>query len=225
MNSFFLFFSTFMQLNLKHIVRRDILIYPGYVPESGVTYKVFHYGLRFTVGNWSFDKADWRNTDMVNTCWAKFPEPPQPSNLTAMDEKALQRDLLSIECGRTLNRALQLHHEQRNCPLYSITNSQPALFGGKVDEKKEVVYGISKLPISKASSNISLHHGSKFLDRSLRIWMVGIWALSVIGFLVVISMVLSRRKVDNSRTKKTRKRNPYTAVSVKHYDTDSSLEA
>lgn len=219
MNSFLLFFSTFMQLNLKHIVRRDILIYPGYVPESGVSYKVFHYGLRFTVGNWSFDKADWRNTDMVNTCWAKFPEPPHPSNLTAMDEEALQRDLLSIECGRTLNRALQLHHEQRKCPLYSIT------LGGKVDEKKEIVYEISKLHISEASSNISLIHGSNILDRSLRIWMVGIWALSVIGFLVVISMVLSRRKVENSRTKMSRKKNHYTGISVKHYDTDSSSEA
>lgn len=225
MNSFLIFFLTFMQLNLKHIVRRDILIYPGYVPEPGVSYKVFHYGLRFTVGNWSFDKADWRNTDMVNTCWAKFPEPPHPSNVTSMDEKALQRDLLSIECGRTLNRALQLHHEQRKCPLYSITSSQPALFGEKVDEKKEIVHGISKVPISEASSNISLLHGSKILDRSLRIWMVGIWALSVIGFLVVISMVFSRRKVENSRAKMTRKRNPYTGVSVKHYDTDSSAEA
>ncbi|XP_020584334.1 peptidyl serine alpha-galactosyltransferase [Phalaenopsis equestris] len=206
------------ELNLKHIVRRDILIYPGYVPERGVNYKVFHYGLRFTVANWSFDKADWRITDMVNTCWAKFPEPPHPSNLTTSDEKALQRDLLSIECGQALNRALQFHHDRRKCSLYSITNSQPALLDGKVDQK-DIVYGMSKLPVSKAASNISLLHGSKFLDRSLKIWMIGIWALSVIGFLAVISMLFSRGKVDISRTKINRKRNS------KHYDTESSSEA
>ncbi|KAI0511926.1 hypothetical protein KFK09_012560 [Dendrobium nobile] len=213
------------ELNLKHIVRRDILIYPGYVPDPGVNYKVFHYGLRFTVGNWSFDKADWRTTDVVNTCWAKFPEPPpHPSDLTTMDEKALQRDLLSIECGQALNRALQLHHERRKCPLYSIKNSQPALLDGKIDEKKKIVYRKSKLPVSEAS-NISFLHGSKFLDRSLRIWMIGIWALSVVGFLVAISMVLSKRKVEITRSKKTRKKNPYTGVSVKNYDTESSSEA
>ncbi|KAH0461096.1 hypothetical protein IEQ34_008671 [Dendrobium chrysotoxum] len=223
----FAFITTLLHflLNLKHIVRRDILIYPGYVPDPGVNYKVFHYGLRFTVGNWSFDKADWRTTDVVNTCWAKFPEPPShPSDLTTMDEKALQRDLLSIECGQALNRALQLHHGRRKCPLYSIKNSQPALLDGKIDEKKEIVYRTSKLPVSEAS-NISLLHGSNILDRSLRIWMIGIWALSVVGFLVAISMILSKRKVEITRSKKTRKKNPYTGVSVKHYDTESSSEA
>lgn len=53
---------------------------------------------------------------MVNKCWAKFPDPPDPSSLDQTDNNALQRDLLSIECATTLNEALRLHHERRKCP-------------------------------------------------------------------------------------------------------------
>lgn len=104
-----------MQLNLRHIINSEILIYPGYVPQPGVKYRVFHYGLEFRVGNWSFDKANWRTVDVVNKCWSKFPDPPDPSMLGRTDENTLQRDLLSIECAKTLNKALLLHHERRNC--------------------------------------------------------------------------------------------------------------
>lgn len=104
-----------MQLNLRHIINSEILIYPGYVPQPGVKYRVFHYGLEFRVGNWSFDKANWRTVDVVNKCWSKFPDPPDPSMLVRTDENTLQRDLLSIECAKTLNKALLLHHERRNC--------------------------------------------------------------------------------------------------------------
>ncbi|KAJ0571334.1 putative glycosyltransferase HPAT/SRGT1 [Helianthus annuus] len=54
------------ELKLHHVISNKILIYPGYVPEPDVNYRVFHYGLEFSVGNWSFDKANWRTTDMVN---------------------------------------------------------------------------------------------------------------------------------------------------------------
>ncbi|KAI8554682.1 hypothetical protein RHMOL_Rhmol05G0117500 [Rhododendron molle] len=103
------------ELNLRHIINGEILIYPGYVPQPGVKYRVFHYGLEFRVGNWSFDKANWRTVDVVNKCWSKFPDPPDPSMLDRTDENTLQRDLLSIECAKTLNKALLLHHERRNC--------------------------------------------------------------------------------------------------------------
>ncbi|MFS7985079.1 hypothetical protein Hanom_Chr11g00994201 [Helianthus anomalus] len=96
-------------------IQQDIIIYPWYVPEPGVNYRVFHYGLEFSVGNWSFDKAKWRITDMVNRCWAKFPDPPDPSEADQTNVDTLQRDLLSIECGKTLNEALVLHHESRGC--------------------------------------------------------------------------------------------------------------
>lgn len=104
-----------VQLNLRHIINGEILIYPGYVPQPGVMYRVFHYGLEFRVGNWSFDKANWRTVDVVNKCWSKFPDPPDPSMLDRTDENTLQRDLLSVECAKTLNKALLLHHERRNC--------------------------------------------------------------------------------------------------------------
>lgn len=104
-----------VQLDLRHIINSEILIYPGYVPQPGVKYRVFHYGLEFRVGNWSFDKANWRTVDVVNKCWSKFPDPPNPSTLDRTDENKLQRDLLSIECADTLNKALLLHHEKRKC--------------------------------------------------------------------------------------------------------------
>ncbi|KAM3328544.1 peptidyl serine alpha-galactosyltransferase [Capsicum galapagoense] len=104
------------ELNLRHVISDKILIYPGYVPAPDVKYRVFHYGLEYRVGNWSFDKANWRHTDLVNKCWAKFPDPPDPSSLDQTDNNALQRDLLSIECATTLNEALRLHHERRKCP-------------------------------------------------------------------------------------------------------------
>ncbi|TMW93938.1 hypothetical protein EJD97_010959 [Solanum chilense] len=104
------------ELNLRHVISDEILIYPGYVPKPGVNYRVFHYGLEYRVGKWSFDKANWRHTDLVNKCWAKFPDPPDPSSLDQTDNNSLQRDLLSIECATTLNEALRLHHERRKCP-------------------------------------------------------------------------------------------------------------
>ncbi|KAL7105501.1 hypothetical protein ACP275_07G049500 [Erythranthe tilingii] len=104
------------EMNLRHVISKDMLIYPGYNPVPGVNYRVFHYGLEFRVGNWSFDKAKWRRMDIVDKCWAKFPDPPDPSTLKRADEDSFQRDLLSIECGKALNEALQSHYERRKCP-------------------------------------------------------------------------------------------------------------
>lgn len=200
------------ELNLKHIVKRDILIYPGYIPEPGFRYKVFHYGLRFDVGNWSFDKADWRDVDMVNSCWAKFPEPPDPSSLSMEDENILQRDLLSIECGRALNRALYLHHKRRNCPpLNAINNSNQVVedegisFRRRHEGNNENLHITRKVPVPFIASNMSSVHPSNNGGRSLRIWMVGIWAFSVLGFLAVISMALSTHKGEGSRRNRNKK--------------------
>ncbi|GFP84966.1 hypothetical protein PHJA_000640400 [Phtheirospermum japonicum] len=104
------------EMNLRHVISNDILIYPGYVPVPGVNYRVFHYGLEFRVGNWSFDKAKWRHMDVVNKCWAKFPNPPNSSTLDRSNDEALSRDLLSLECINSLNEALNLHHERKKCP-------------------------------------------------------------------------------------------------------------
>jgi len=198
-----------MQLNLRHKIRRDILIYPGYVPEPGMKYKVFHYGLRFSVGNWSFDKADWRNTDMVNTCWAKFPEPPDASILYDAVENNRQRDLLSIECGNALNKALYLHHERRKCPpANAITDLNPPVVGERTPSytlrnkgKDGHMPSLRKIFVPIDVSNSSSLHGSSSEQKSPRVWMIGLWGLSVLGFLVVITMAFSGRKQEGLRIK------------------------
>ncbi|XP_051227322.1 peptidyl serine alpha-galactosyltransferase [Lolium perenne] len=211
------------ELNLRHIIKSDILIYPGYVPLPGAKYKVFHYGLRFGVGDWSFDKADWRNTDMVNKCWAKFPEPPDPSSVTKDDKNARERDLLSIECGRALNKALYLHHKRRNCPRLSTTT-------GNISKKIEEVSTTNKLErVTQRSSTTTVGRNSETMDvtaqqaiesatgsrahrprrlaRSSKIWIIAIWAISVLVFLLVISMFFSdrRRSVSRSRASRSQK--------------------
>jgi hypothetical protein len=214
-----------MQLNLRHIIRSDILIYPGYVPLPGAKYKVFHYGLRFGVGAWSFDKADWRNADIVNTCWAKFPEPPDPSSITEGDKNARERDLLSIECGRTLNKALYLHHKRRNCPRLSTTvdsisnkieevttsnkfdrgTKRPsAKTTGRNSESMDVT---AQRAVERAADTVSHVDRSRRLARSSKMWIIAVWAISVVVFLLVISMFFSdrRRSVSRSRASRSQK--------------------
>ncbi|WOL18737.1 hypothetical protein Cni_G27534 [Canna indica] len=200
------------ELNLRHIIRRDILIYPGYVPEPGVKYKVFHYGLRFGVGNWSIDKASWRTDDIVNTCWAKFPEPPDPSSLSTADANILQRDLLSIECGKALNDALYLHHQRRKCPIPSSTNSNFSLPEEEspshrltpeaADENLETrIHNKSYLVADVSSQDAS---GTK--SELPSIWIFGIWAFCVLGFLAVSLIIFSNRKRQFSKSRGNKSR-------------------
>ncbi|KAL5991190.1 hypothetical protein ACLOJK_012096 [Asimina triloba] len=196
-----------MQMNLRHIIRSDILIYPGYIPEPGVEPRVFHYGLEFGVGNWSFDKANWRNTDIVNTCWAKFPDPPDPSTIVSTDVTTARRDQLSIECMKTLNEALYLHHKRRNCSgLSAETNSNEKIkryiplprFSGRTDGSLRT---IRKLTLPDFTPHSSLLDKKDEVFSSLKLWMVGLWALSVLGFLAVISLAFSSRKGDALRNR------------------------
>ncbi|KAH7414868.1 hypothetical protein KP509_14G014900 [Ceratopteris richardii] len=103
------------ELRLRHIIRNDIMLYPGYPPPKEMEPHVLHYGLEFSVGNWSFDKAKWRDEDMTNVCWKFFPDPPNPAFLNVENLDELRRDTISIECVRTLNEALYLHHKRRGC--------------------------------------------------------------------------------------------------------------
>ena len=93
-----------------------MMLYPGYVPLRDVDPHILHYGLEFSVGSWRFNKADWHDEDMTNVCWKFFPDPPNPSSLVFADVDELRKDTISIECGRTLNNALYLHHKRRGCP-------------------------------------------------------------------------------------------------------------
>ncbi|CAO1940625.1 unnamed protein product [Urochloa humidicola] len=201
------------EINLRHIIRKDIMIYPGYVPLPGVKYKVFHYGLRFGVGNWSFDKADWRNADVVNTCWAKFPEPPDPSTIMQEDLDARERDLLSIECGRALNKALYLHHKRRNCPRLDTIHSTSS---NKVERiaressrsrnrgKSESMDLAREKTVERVAATIPPVHRSRRLGRSSRMWIIAVWAVSIIVFLLVISIFFTDRRRSASRSRVSR---------------------
>ncbi|KAL1338511.1 hypothetical protein HN51_033139 [Arachis hypogaea] len=212
------------ELKLKHTVNNEILIYPGYVPAPGVKYRVFHYGLRFGTGNWSFDKADWRDVDMVNRCWAKFPDPPDLSTLDRANEDGFQRDLLSIECAKTLNEALTLHHERR-CP------NANSLSPPKEDQRTEESgmsrkFGIVDESTDSISNHISVNHSEQLrkdsedldsvpkdeMPSSFRFWVIFLWAFSGCGFVVVVYMVYSGHKRRGSRAKphRTRRRSVHT---------------
>ncbi|XP_052196220.1 peptidyl serine alpha-galactosyltransferase [Diospyros lotus] len=196
------------ELNLRHLISRKILIYPGYVPEPGVKYRVFHYGLEFQVGNWSFDKANWRNVDIVNKCWEKFPDPPDPSTLDRGDENALQRDLLSIECMTTLNEALHLHHESKKCPNPSSlstsdqeTASEDIVTSrkfGKIDASRLIRSNLVSVDDSQNSSSPT------FTDRaagSSRFLTLGLWVFSILVFVVLMYVMLLRHQGQKRRSK------------------------
>ncbi|TVU36129.1 hypothetical protein EJB05_18045 [Eragrostis curvula] len=214
------------EINLRHIIRRDIMIYPGYVPLPGAKYKVFHYGLRFGVGNWSFDKADWRNTDVVNTCWAKFPEPPDPATVMKEDPDARDRDLLSIECGRALNKALYLHHKRRSCPQLDTMHSTSTKIdqisaSTKIERVKQESSQSSnranvgsmdvarKKTVERAAATIQPVHRSRRLTRSSRMGIIAVWALSIIVFLIVISIFFTDRRRSVSRHRTSRSLKPH----------------
>lgn len=196
------------ELNLRHIISSEILIYPGYVPEPGVKYRVFHYGLEFTVGNWSFDKANWRDVDLVNKCWAKFPDPPDPSTLDTSNKNNLQRDLLSVECGRMLNVALELHHKKRNCQDPSILSTPSWNSGkeatisrkfGRLGER----FAVRNNPVmpQNVSQKSFVHDGTGQMLSSLNYWVVGLWVLSIFGFLALMLVLLSGGKGRGSRSR------------------------
>ncbi|KAJ8750057.1 hypothetical protein K2173_013972 [Erythroxylum novogranatense] len=203
------------EMNLRHIINREILIYPGYVPEPGAKYRVFHYGLEFGVGNWSFDKANWRDTDVVNKCWAKFPEPPDPSTVDRTDDNIMQRDLLSIECAKALNEALYLHHKKRNCPnpgSISTSNwdARKEIGSSRKFGKLEGTDSVRSSPVRIKHSQESSPDASDGLFGSLRAWVVALWVFSGLGFLAFMCMVFSRRKSKATKSKSYKNRRKYS---------------
>ncbi|XP_045794590.1 peptidyl serine alpha-galactosyltransferase-like [Trifolium pratense] len=182
------------ELKLRHTINKEIMIYPGYIFEPSINYRVFHYGLQFSVGNWSFDKAEWRETDLVNKCWAKFPEPPDPSTLDHDDEKSLKQNLLSIECIKTLNEALNLHHERRGCNRgSSLSTSKEDTTEGSVISKKNDIKG--NYMLTNDPEDLEYFHNDKMgIPISFRFWVLFLCVFSGIGFLVVIFWVHSGHK-------------------------------
>jgi peptidyl serine alpha-galactosyltransferase len=201
-----------MQLKLRHTINREIMIYPGYVFEPSIKYRVFHYGLPFGVGNWSFDKAKWREIDIVNKCWAKFPEPPDPSSLNRDDEKSLQQNLLSIECIKTLNDALDQHHERMGCNRdSSLSTSKGNTKEESVISKKFDVKGKHMLE-NDSDEFASVHNDKMGIPSSFRFWVLFFCVFSGLGFLVVIFWVHSGHKRKGMKMKhhRVRRRSLYT---------------
>lgn len=202
------------ELNLRHRIDGSIMMYPGYVPQHGINYRVFHYGLDFKVGNWSFDKAKWRNTDLVNNCWAKFPDPPHPSTLDRTNEDLYQRDLHSIECATTLNEALYLHHKRRNCsdPGSMITINQVEAKKEKISRKFREIIGSDGSRSRSDESTRSQESDQAF--SSFRVWVVGLWVVSFLGFLALMAAVFSRGKKRKTKSKhyKSKKRSSYSGL-------------
>lgn len=196
------------------------MMYPGYAPIRGVDYKVFHYGLTYKVGDWVFDKAEWRDTDLVNKCWAKFPDPPDPLTLDRSNEDAYNRDLLSIECARTLNDALYLHHKQRNCP----DPSTLATLDMMAAKKEEITRKFRKVIESDATISNSRENDeseeplkrptSDKVFSSFRFWVVALWVVSLLGFLVLMVTVCHGGKKRKTKGKhhKNKKRSSYTGL-------------
>lgn len=241
-------------------------------------YRVFHYGLEFRVGNWSFDKAKWRHMDVVNKCWAKFPDPPDPSSLDRSNEDSLQRDLLSIECANSLNKALHSYHERKKCPdpnslstptrktphppsLSTLTQKSPHPPSlSTLTQKSADPPPLSTLtqesldppslpaptrvttterimtqkspdpPSRKFEDNDSVDVSRRDLElknesqrlpppaetnqtfSSMRFWIIGLWVVSIFGFMAVMLMMISRRRVQRKRGKtfKTKRRTTHS---------------
>lgn len=207
------------------------MLYPGYIPQTPP--RLLHYGLKFSVSDWYFDKQEWREQDMTNNCWQFFPEPPDqstlPKNITSWD---FARDNISIECVRTLNEALRLHHVQRGCHTPSpppppkaiiemTTKVETNTMKMSVDDENERPKDSSpsqhkvakKLSLRKSNrlKNIKslIKDNSKILRSiptllSPKFWMVGLWALLVSFFLLLVSALFSRNRTNLVKQRKGR---------------------
>ncbi|KAG6425345.1 hypothetical protein SASPL_115775 [Salvia splendens] len=227
------------ELNIRHVISNGILIYPGYVPERGVSYRVFHYGLEFRVGNWSFDKAKWRHMDVADKCWATFPDPPDASALDQSNEDSLQRDLLSIECANSLNQGLRAYYrkkcpdpnslppptrEARRPPSLTITTQKapdpPTESAGEITTR-EKIGNVEKIDVSRKDSEVNNETNelsppaeTNQAFTSVRVWMMCLWAFSIAGFVVVMYVMVWSRRGQRKRGKpyKIKRRSSYMGL-------------
>ena len=70
-----------LQVGLHHHISNDLMIYPGYVPREGTEPILLHYGLKFSVGNWSFSKGEHYDDNIAYDCNRLFPPPPYPKEV------------------------------------------------------------------------------------------------------------------------------------------------
>lgn len=77
------------------------MIYPGYTPRDGMEPILLHYGLPFKVGNWSFNKLEHHDDNIVYECNRIFPPPPFPREVGSnfcFDENKLFQNFYYSEC-------------------------------------------------------------------------------------------------------------------------------
>ncbi|KAK7385356.1 hypothetical protein VNO78_31072 [Psophocarpus tetragonolobus] len=106
------------EVGLRHKINDNLMIYPGYVPREGIEPILLHYGLPFSVGNWSFNKLAHHDDGIVYKCNQLFPEPPYPREVKQLELDPNQRRglFLSIECINIINEGLLLQHAANSCP-------------------------------------------------------------------------------------------------------------
>jgi len=111
------------------------MLYPGYVPWSDASADpaVLHYGLKFHVGEWKYDKHDWAHQDMMGCSATRpgllFPPPPKLESLQGTrfypkSEKERKGDELCIETISTLNEALAEVHKAQGCAGGRLTSDK-----------------------------------------------------------------------------------------------------
>lgn len=154
---------------------------------------------------------------MVNTCWAKFPEPPDPLILDQSDEDSRSRDLLSIDCVKMLNEALQLHHERSKCPNPSSLSRLDGVTGQttistKVGEDEIHALRHKAMPRND-TEELSPPAVANQTFKSAKFWIIAIWAICIFGFVAVMSLMLSGRRGQKKRVKsyKGKRRSSYSA--------------
>jgi peptidyl serine alpha-galactosyltransferase len=163
---------------------------------------------------------------VVNTCWAKFPEPPDPATVMEEDPGAWERDLLSIECGRALNKALYLYHKRRGCPrldtIHSTSNKSIEISVAKKTERitQESSQNINRAnvgsmdvvrmrTVERIMDTVSPVHRSRKFTRPSKMGIVVVWALSIVVFLMIMSMFFTDRRRSVSRHRASRSLKPH----------------
>uniref|UniRef100_A0A0R0JRZ1 Hydroxyproline O-arabinosyltransferase-like domain-containing protein n=1 Tax=Glycine max TaxID=3847 RepID=A0A0R0JRZ1_SOYBN len=106
------------EVGLRHKINDNLMIYPGYVPREGIEPILLHYGLPFSVGNWSFNKLAHHDDGIVYECNQLFPEPPYPKEVRQLELDPNRRRglFLSLECINIINEGLLLQHAANGCP-------------------------------------------------------------------------------------------------------------
>lgn len=193
------------------------MMYPGYIPNMRP--RLLHYGLKFSVGDWHFDKAEWRDQDMTNNCWQSFPQPPELSSLPDyLTPGEVARDNISIECVKTLNEALYLHHVKRGClpPLkheaVEIARADEIIKMKVDDQHLEWDATLKDVKPSRLKYVKSIIEDKSKALKSIptlispKYWMVGLWTVLVSLFLLLVSSLFSRNRASLQKARRGRLR-------------------